>query len=48
MAKAPLVKNQGAAIALGISSLLLAAWSFNQAWEARGQTRPPLARWLAM
>lgn len=48
MAKALVIKSQPAAIVVGISSLLIAAWAFNQAWEARGEKRPRIARWLAM
>lgn len=42
------IDSQGVAIALGIGALAVAMWAFDQAWEARGQTRPRLARWLGV
>jgi hypothetical protein len=42
------IKSQGLALALGVGGLMLAAWSFDQAWEARGRERPGVAKWLAM
>ncbi|MCU1488982.1 MAG: hypothetical protein JWM85_387 [Acidimicrobiaceae bacterium] len=45
---APVLQSQPLAVGLGIACLIGAAWAFNQAWEARGQQRPAVARWLAV
>lgn len=42
------VLSKEAALALGIAGLLTAAWAFDQAWEARGDSRPWAARYLAV
>ncbi len=44
----PLFKKKELAIAAGIAALLAATYCFNDAWEARGEERPRVARWLFM
>jgi hypothetical protein len=46
--RAVVIRSQGLAVAIGVGSLLLGMWAFDQAWEARNEERPLLARWLAM
>lgn len=42
------VPSQPLAIGLGIVFMLGAMWAFDEAWEARGEKRPRLARYLAV
>lgn len=42
------ISNKSLAMAIGIGALALASWSFDQAWEARGEQRPRVAKWLAI
>jgi hypothetical protein len=42
------IPNKTLAMAIGVGSLALASWAFTQAWEARGEERPRVAKWLAI
>lgn len=48
MKRAPVIKSQRTAIALGVALLIGAAWAFDQAFESRGKKRPLLARSFAI
>jgi len=42
------IPNKAVAVVLGAVALGFASWAFDQAWEARGEQRPRVAKWLAI